>query len=85
MKKEQIKEMETYKKETAAGITLAGEATKNFETGKPISGLVDQELNALMKRFNDSNPGKGRVDERRFVFENIGPWDSISFYSTCIK
>ncbi len=57
--------MEKNKKEKSAGIVLTGEAKKILENGKPNAGMIDQELNVLLKWFNEPNPTNGKVDEKR--------------------
>lgn len=70
--KEQIKKIKKNKKERSTGIALTGEANKVLVTWKPISGMVDQELNVLLKWFNVPNSTLGRMDERRNCLKNNG-------------
>ncbi len=65
IRKEQIKKMEKEKKDRSAGIACTEKVKESFETGKPITGMTVQELNALLKWFHEPNPTQGRVDKKR--------------------
>ncbi len=70
--KVQIQKVEKEIKEKALGIALAEEARKSLEAGKSITGMAGQELNILLKWFNETDTIQGRVDERRGHWKNIG-------------
>ncbi len=44
VRKEHIRKMEKEKNEISSGIAIADQAKKILETGKPINGMIGQEL-----------------------------------------
>ncbi len=80
LRKEQIKKMEKSEKGMSVGIALMGEAKKILDTGKPIAGIIDPEINVLLKWFNKPNPTQGKVDKKRNHLKNLDNGKAAPFY-----